>query len=471
MSGIFISYRRSASKHLARLIFEKLRARDYDVFLDVTTIDSGEFDRIILNQIAARPHFLLILSSGSLERCVNEGDWLRREIEEAFRLKRNIVPIFDEGFNIEQERQYLPEPIRSALPRLNAPPYSHYYFDAFIDTICNRFLKQPAYEIVVTPTPIVERQEVDRRIEQAVQTPSASKSPFEVVIPPVSIAKYQEIETQTEEAIQTTPTPHHLSSFDIMPQPFAWIKIPSGKITLSRGRYVPSGKVTWGQDEYVPEGGKTFTVKAFEIAKYPVTNAQFAKFMEASGYDNQNFWTADGWRVKVDNQWTEPRYWQDKKWNGANYPVCGISWYEAMAFCLYLSDITDEKILLPTERQWQRAAQGDDGRAYPWGKDWDASKCNNSVGKDWQKNGTSPVTQYENKGDSFFGVVDMSGNVWEWCLTIYESGRSDTYGEGARVLRGGAWYFSDTDYFRTANRDRNFPIDRYDNIGFRLARS
>jgi hypothetical protein len=82
--SIFISYRRSVSKHLARLIFQELRARGHDVFLDVSTIDSGAFDRIILNQIAARPHFLLILSPGALERCANEDDWLRREIEEAF---------------------------------------------------------------------------------------------------------------------------------------------------------------------------------------------------------------------------------------------------------------------------------------------------------------------------------------------------------------------------------------------------
>src|SRR5690606_1026581 len=120
-------------------------------------IDSGAFDQIILNQIAARPHFLLVLSPGALERCVHQGDWLRREIEEAFRLRRNIVPIYDEDFNIEAEKGYLPEPLRSELPRLNAPPYSHYYFDAFIETITNRFLKQPIYDVPITPTPAAFR--------------------------------------------------------------------------------------------------------------------------------------------------------------------------------------------------------------------------------------------------------------------------------------------------------------------------
>ncbi|MCB9453875.1 MAG: toll/interleukin-1 receptor domain-containing protein, partial [Anaerolineaceae bacterium] len=166
---VFISYRRSVSQDRALLIFHKLRERDYDVFLDVNTIDSGAFDRIIINQIAARPHFLLILSPGSLERCANEGDWLRQEIEEAFRLKRNIVPVFDERFDIEIEKQYLPEPLRSELPRLNAPPFSHYYLDAFIETISTRFLKPPVYQIPITATPQAEQAEVQRRIDRITQ--------------------------------------------------------------------------------------------------------------------------------------------------------------------------------------------------------------------------------------------------------------------------------------------------------------
>lgn len=167
--SVFVSYRRSTSQYLARSVFLGLQARGFDVFLDVTTIDNGAFDTIILNQIAARPHFLLVLSRGSLERCVDEDDWFRLEIEEAFRLKRNIVPLYDEGFHIEQERQYLPEPLATNLARLNAPPYSHYYFDAFLDTISDRFLKAAPPDIRLTPTPAQERTEVKRRIAQASQ--------------------------------------------------------------------------------------------------------------------------------------------------------------------------------------------------------------------------------------------------------------------------------------------------------------
>ena len=137
---VFISYRRSASRHLARSIALDLRAHGYDVFFDVDTVDNGEFDQIVLHQIAAREHFVLVLSRGSLERCANEGDWLRREIEAALEHKRNIVPIMESGFNFATESKYLPESLRD-LPRFNGIPLYHFYFDAAMETLRKRFLK------------------------------------------------------------------------------------------------------------------------------------------------------------------------------------------------------------------------------------------------------------------------------------------------------------------------------------------
>ncbi len=164
---VFISYRRSASKHLAGRIFDHLRSHDYDVFLDVETIDSGEFDRIILNQIPARAHFIVVLSPGSLRRCVNEGDWLRREIEEAMRLKRNIVPIIDEGFDFEKENAYLPEEWREKFTRYNGLRLFRDYFDDGMEKLRNRFLKEPVHGVEIRPTPEAEQTEVQRRIQVA----------------------------------------------------------------------------------------------------------------------------------------------------------------------------------------------------------------------------------------------------------------------------------------------------------------
>ena len=163
---VFISYRRSASKHLARSIFMDLRANGYDVFLDVNTIDNGAFDTIILNQIAARAHFILLISPGSMERCANDGDWLRREIEEAIRLNRNIVPIFEEGVNFEQDIQTLPAATRNYLSRMNGIRLFHDYFEAAMDNLRIRYLKSPVYVEIKEPS-TDELLEVAKRIKEA----------------------------------------------------------------------------------------------------------------------------------------------------------------------------------------------------------------------------------------------------------------------------------------------------------------
>ncbi|MCB0000821.1 MAG: SUMF1/EgtB/PvdO family nonheme iron enzyme, partial [Anaerolineales bacterium] len=168
------------------------------------------------------------------------------------------------------------------------------------------------------------------------------------------------------------------------------------------------------------------------------------------------------------------RYWQDAKWNRADYPVVGVSWYEAVAFCRWTREVSGEIITLPTEQQWQRAAQGDDGRAYPWGTGWDVDRCNNSVGRGWHKKQTSQVTRYEwqDKGDSPFGVVDMSGNVWEWCLTEYKTGNQEEDKAGVRVVRrGGAWNENDPKWIRADCRNNGDPDLRLNINGFRLART
>jgi formylglycine-generating enzyme required for sulfatase activity len=225
--------------------------------------------------------------------------------------------------------------------------------------------------------------------------------------------------------------------------------------------------VTLEEGGYVPEGGVTFDVPAFTIAKYPVTNAQFAKFIEADGYKTEKWWTDVGWQTKEENKWTEPRYWRDDECNIADCPVVGVTWYEAIAFCRWLSEVSGEKIIIPTEQQWQRAAQGDDGRTYPWGNEFDDTRCNTDESGIWQ---TTPVTQYEGMGDSPFGVVDMIGNVWEWCLTRYGNGSTSIDGTSVRVLRGGS--FDDfQNHARAASRGWCDPEYRSLVIGFRIARN
>ena len=139
---VFISYRRNVASFIARAIFQDLRDHNYDVFMDVESIDNGQFDTIILKQIEARAHFLLILTPGTVERCVEPGDWLRREIEFAMDKQRNIVPLLINGFSFKSSDKYLTGKL-SDLPRYNGIEVPHNFFDEAMDRLRTRFLKQP----------------------------------------------------------------------------------------------------------------------------------------------------------------------------------------------------------------------------------------------------------------------------------------------------------------------------------------
>ncbi len=263
------------------------------------------------------------------------------------------------------------------------------------------------------------------------------------------------------------------SSAQLLPPPFNWVDIPPGWVKIKRhGR---------------------FAVSAFKIAKYPITNTQYAKFVEARGYDTRWWWTETGWRRRERFAWTEPRYWDNVLSHFPDHPVVGVSWFEALAFCYWLSQITNTQIMLPTEDQWQRAAQGNDERKYPWGNEWDILRCNNAqkaqrfggflgIGSKvvkptalWQGRRTTPVTAYEGLGDSPFGVVDMVGNVWEWCLTDHPDRSNEVATAPIRLLaspqtrlfRGGSWYYSGSANVRCDFRNFGYPASRTEDTGFR----
>lgn len=127
---------------------------------------------------------------------------------------------------------------------------------------------------------------------------------------------------------------------------------------------------------------------------------------------------------------------------GANQPVVGVSWYEAVAYCGWLSEVSGTRFALPTEAQWERAAKGDGKRIYPWGNDWAADRCN-ALSENLSR--TAPVGVFP-EGRSFFGCEDMAGNVAEWTSSRYlsypgsdEEGQRDAEADEVRVTRGGGW--------------------------------
>ncbi len=190
----------------------------------------------------------------------------------------------------------------------------------------------------------------------------------------------------------------------------------------------------------------------------------------------QDYWTSAGWDWVKKRREDATRIWEDDTWNDPAKPVVGVSWYEAVAYCQWLSAKTSWTYRLPTEAEWEKAARGTDGRRYPWGSDWDTTKCNNS---EKGPKRTTPVGEYSPGGDSPYGVGDMAGQVWEWCSTRWGSqypyqhdGREDMDGEEPRILRGGSFYESNpAGASRCAFRDRDDPwYWSVDSWGFRCVR-
>ncbi len=172
---------------------------------------------------------------------------------------------------------------------------------------------------------------------------------------------------------------------------------------------------------------------------------------------------------------SQPAYWEDARFNNPSQPVVGITWFEANAYCAWLSEITGEKYRLPSEAEWEASARGTPkrgkARIYPWGDTWDKNKANSIEGR-VQK--TSPVGAYTAVGNlGPFETEDQAGNVWNWTSSLYlpypydpeKSEKIDS--EGERILRGGSWY-GNVRALRAASRYRLVPDGFGSGIGFRL---
>ncbi|MFN0054448.1 MAG: SUMF1/EgtB/PvdO family nonheme iron enzyme [Planctomycetales bacterium] len=190
----------------------------------------------------------------------------------------------------------------------------------------------------------------------------------------------------------------------------------------------------------------------FWLAKYPVTNSQYALFMTEGGYAQRAWWSDAGWQWRQKEAISEPLYWRDARWNASNKPVVGVSFWEAEAFANWAGG------RLPTEQEWEAAARGPEGFIYPWGNDWEDRICNS---RESELGTTSPVGMFPRSRSGAFGLDDMAGNVWEWCADF----------EGVhRAFRGGCWDFAAM-LCRSAYRYRHEPSLRRVSLGFRVARS
>jgi formylglycine-generating enzyme required for sulfatase activity len=244
---------------------------------------------------------------------------------------------------------------------------------------------------------------------------------------------------------------------------------------------LPGGQYPMGMDggQYDDEGpAHTVTLSAFQIGQFPVTNAEYQLFIEAKGYEVEQWWDTDAARDWL-RETSEhlPESWNDPRFNNPAQPVVGVSWYEARAYCNWLTAtlVDGSTYRLPTEAEFEAAARGQRGRMFPYGETFDENRCNTYEGRVGR---TTPVGVYANATPE--GAVDLSGNAYTWTLSIYDQerfpypyrpndGREDVaVAERTRVLRGGSWFFN-YDFARAVSRDLNFiPADRYFGFGFRV---
>jgi formylglycine-generating enzyme required for sulfatase activity len=234
---------------------------------------------------------------------------------------------------------------------------------------------------------------------------------------------------------------------------------------------VPAGPFLMGtnpkKDSGAHENEKpqhSVTLPAFQIGKFLVTVAEYACFVRATGHAAPTGDDGNDFQVS----------WYRQLRERLDHPVVRVNWHDATAYAHWLTERTGAPWRLPSEAEWEKAARGTDGRIYPWGDTFDATKANTRKGK---RGTTTPVGSYPT-GASPYGAQDMAGNVWEWTSSLYmpypytaTDGREQAKSAENCVLRGGSWLSVARDA-RAAVRDDSQPGGVVSLIfGFRLARA
>lgn len=323
------------------------------------------------------------------------------------------------------------------------------------------------------------------------------------------------------------------------------VEVPAGWVRLGSSRWEVWRLGRTGLQVRDERPRHRVRLPAFAIGRYPVTNAEYSCFIADGGYKDGRWWDTEqalAWRrgelkagyvedwvntwraLKVDPglmkrwgwselniaQWRsfleleeesfrtrveqadaerpmdKPADWTDERLANLARPVVGLTWFEARAYCQWLTDRwrtggdragrpmpAGALVRLPTEAEWERAARLGTGRRFTWGNRWDPDRANTAEGHVLS---TTPVGAYP-RGGSPAGVEDLAGNGWEWCLSLYrdypirpDDGHDDPQAEGHRVVRGGSWN-NDSRLARCAFRSRFAPASFRTSLGFRLVLS
>ncbi len=235
---------------------------------------------------------------------------------------------------------------------------------------------------------------------------------------------------------QTAPPPTARQT-GVESAPAGMVAIPGGTFTM--------GRVNAQDPEETP--AHSVTVASFHLDRFPITNSAYSEFVRAAQHEPPPDWKSGSYPTGQD-------YW----------PVDHVSWNDAQAYCQWKGE------RLPSEAEWEYAACGTDGRLYPWGNNFRPALANT---KGSGQGHPEPVGSHPDAA-SRFGLLDMSGNVWQWVADRYQPypGRPPSFSipDDAKVIRGGS-YQSDKDHVTTTTRNLDHATSRSPIIGFRCAKS
>ena len=481
MSHIFISYSHKDTVYahgLAKTLYDD----GFEVWIDERLDYGSQWPLEIQKQLDSCGAFIVIMTPRSFA-----SEWVQSELQRAKRKNKPIFPLLlegDEPWLSVESTQYFDV-------RGNVFPDSKFYF---------------ALKRVITPNPsartihtikvpdllsdiTLEKERPKRKLGLVVGIVGLLLFSFAACgtlligsflggwfrsSPPLSLASAEPAHLEESLPVpQPSPTP--LPRVKVTPETATALPvvipqsggeqvagmalIPAGEFTM--GRYANDELATcreyeaecyldWFQDE---EPVHTVYLEAFYMDLYEVTNAQYKACMDEGVCEPP----------QRPDSYTRSSYFGNPEFD--DFPVINVNWYQAQAYCAWRGG------RLPSEAEWEKAARGSDGRTYPWGEELDATYTNFN----YNMKDTTAVGSYE-KGKSPYGLYDMSGNVWEWVVSLHRSypytandGREAASVAGQRVFRGGSWGYVGVSV-SAAYRNAGDPSESNLDLGFRCAR-